>query len=350
MSSHRLATALLLGVVLTAGAEGELRVAERFASGDWRGGAYVDDETGLLSHCAVHAGYGDGQVLILLRSENGFSVALADPRWHLGEGERYEFVMGVDTRWTRRVSGYVPNSHAVRVDLGNDPSAVDAFRRGDVLTVLAEQEALRFALSGSARAIDALERCYARHIVRSARNPFAGSRPADEARVSTPKPAHQAGRLPQAHLSLQDFTALLRAAAEGEGAGGVAEGALSFAHYYYLVGGRTLSLYWEEESGQTDPEVVLERHMTDLQGECKGRVSSGELARDTRGEALLRHGFVSCSDPADPLYVSVAVIQVGPVTQVLATFVVEDEVSSANTLGRRFYELEVGVGERSARL
>ena len=341
------------------GVAADARVAERFASGPWQGAAYLDADTGTFSHCAVYATYEGDQVLVLLRTEEGFSVGLADPAWRLEPGASYELLMGIDARWARHVTGHVPGEQVVRIDFGGDQEPLAAFRDGEALTVVAKAGVFRFALTDSGRALADLERCY------EDRDRIASGTPSTAVQDlpdGTPSPAVQGlpdgslvkerlpARLAQAQLSLAEFTGLAQLAALGPGESGVPEGELGFAHYYFLVPERALALYWEEDASRNDVDAILQRALALWARECQAEVGTGTIAREERVGARIRQGFVRCAQPNVAGYVAVTVIDYGPVAQVLAVAVEVEAHAIADGIARRFYEIELGAGTLSASL
>src|SRR5581483_5151741 len=55
--------------------------------GNWKGGAFTDDNTGAFSHCGATAGYGNGVVLVVgLNANNNWLLGFANPAFHLTKG------------------------------------------------------------------------------------------------------------------------------------------------------------------------------------------------------------------------------------------------------------------------
>ena len=96
MKPH-LATALIC-TIPALGFAAEIPGSE-FSFGNWRGAAYTNDENGEFSHCAVNANYISGQTLLFSVNSNAtVSVGLANPDWHLRDGERFAVRLEVDRR------------------------------------------------------------------------------------------------------------------------------------------------------------------------------------------------------------------------------------------------------------
>src|ERR1700751_5141632 len=56
--------------------------------GNWKGGAFTDDNTGAFSHCAATTAYGNGIILVVgQNASNSWLLSFASPNFHLKQGE-----------------------------------------------------------------------------------------------------------------------------------------------------------------------------------------------------------------------------------------------------------------------
>lgn len=322
----------------------EAKLAERFDAGSWMGSAFVDGGTSRLSHCTVHTQYEGGQALVFVRSDEGFSMAVADPAWKLPTGSRPSVLVGVDDRWSRQLTADVMGERVLRMDLGFDGKAVESFRQGETLMVAAENAAARLSLVGTSQAILDLERCYLRHTRLAAARDAGTVQPASLAPPRTR--AQDYAWAVRARMTLSDFTALLRAAARSDGESGVPDGVLGFASYFFLVPDRTLSLYWETNARQNDVDALLRRQLESWREQCDGPSEVGESPTTPHAQGALRQGHVVCQDSGGAGYATIAVVQHDEVARILLTVAGSDEREAADALTRRFAELLM---EREAR-
>ncbi|MCU0936377.1 MAG: hypothetical protein MUF66_09975 [Gammaproteobacteria bacterium] len=334
----------LLALTGTGEAGAEAKLTERFDAGAWTGSAFVDAGTSRLSHCTVHTQYEGGQALVFVRSDEGFSMAVADPAWELPAGSRPSVLVGVDDRWSRQLTADAMSERVLRMDLGFDGKAVESFRQGETLMVAAEKAAARLSLAGTSQAILDLERCYLRH-TRLAARPDAT--PVQPASLKPPRArAQDYGWGLRARMTLGEFKVLLRAAAGSDGESGVPDGVLGFASYFFLVPDRTLSLYWEIEARRADVDTLLRRQMESWREQCEGPAEVGEVPPDPQARGALRSGHVVCRDPGGAGYATIAVLQHGQVARVLLTVAGSADREAADAVNRRFAELLM---EREAR-
>ena len=55
--------------------------------GNWKGGAFTDDNTGAFSHCAATTTYGNGVILVVGQNASQFMAArLCEPQFPLHQG------------------------------------------------------------------------------------------------------------------------------------------------------------------------------------------------------------------------------------------------------------------------
>src|SRR5215469_7930550 len=58
-----------------------------FHIGQWKGGAFTNDDTGAFSHCSASSIYGNGVILVVgLNAQNSWLLGFASPSFHLTKG------------------------------------------------------------------------------------------------------------------------------------------------------------------------------------------------------------------------------------------------------------------------
>ena len=56
--------------------------------GQWKGGAFTDDNTAAFSHCSASSIYGNGVILVVgLNAQNSWLLGFASPSFHLTQGQ-----------------------------------------------------------------------------------------------------------------------------------------------------------------------------------------------------------------------------------------------------------------------
>ncbi|MGD9743972.1 MAG: hypothetical protein AB7V53_15110 [Dongiaceae bacterium] len=126
----------------------------------WIGGAYrgMEDEV----YCEVSDDYGEGTVLYVGWDDLGFYVLIEDPQnLQLEEFSEFDTEITIDDFYRRTIEAFALDVGLLDLTFGDDPEAVQAFRKGVKLTL--EQWGTWYTLYGLGKAIPALEACYWRH-------------------------------------------------------------------------------------------------------------------------------------------------------------------------------------------
>ncbi len=131
--------------------------------GNWNGGAYTHTQTGEFSHCAASASYKSGITLVFsINRDMTWALGLANDNWKLTEGDTYPVEYRVDSSkaYEGTATAIAPNQ--VKVLLPGDDNLFNRFRRGNMLTVVAANQTMRFSLKQTSRMLSSLFNC-ARH-------------------------------------------------------------------------------------------------------------------------------------------------------------------------------------------
>ena len=134
-----------------------------YSYGNWWGMAYVSEQTGAFSHCAISANYLSGLGLIFSISRDlSVGIGVAGPL-NLVEGQAIPVSLHVDNRppffgQANAISEDFAALHIVDFD-----SAMSAFQRGRTLRLDALGNRFFFDLTGTFRALDATQKCVQRY-------------------------------------------------------------------------------------------------------------------------------------------------------------------------------------------
>src|ERR1700754_3110372 len=75
----------------------EVSANSEFRFGNWSGGAFYNDKSGRLSHCAASAFYVTGDTLIFsLNPQGQFGIGVYNDKWNLRPGDKYPIAISVD--------------------------------------------------------------------------------------------------------------------------------------------------------------------------------------------------------------------------------------------------------------
>ncbi len=131
-----------------------------FAYGNWSGEAFFDDETRAFTHCAVSASYVSGDQLIFSIERNGvIAIGVASPALKLVPGAQFPVSIIVDNRRPYYGTAFAMSEGHASVFIDDLDAALDAFRRGRVLTVEGVSMRGQYYLDGTFHALERLTRC-----------------------------------------------------------------------------------------------------------------------------------------------------------------------------------------------
>ena len=94
--------------------------------GNWKGGAYTNDQTGDFSHCAAGVGYDSGiYFMVTIDQGAGWSLGLHNPKWTLTKNQEFRMALTFDGQRPFNVQGSALSENLIRVPM---PVELDADR------------------------------------------------------------------------------------------------------------------------------------------------------------------------------------------------------------------------------
>jgi hypothetical protein len=143
-----------------------------FESGNWQGVAYAHDVTGEFSHCAISAPYRSGDTLFFgVTRDATVTVGIMGPALGLRDGETFPVILQVDRRRPLQAVATAAGDDFAWLEIEDFSAAMDAFRRGFVLTIFGQGREGQYNLDGTFRALEATRQCAMRYLdYRSPRN------------------------------------------------------------------------------------------------------------------------------------------------------------------------------------
>jgi hypothetical protein len=136
--------------------------ARAWQIGNWSGGAYGNRATGQLNYCQMWVRYKSGIVLWFRQYTNyNLYVGLSHSNWRMNPSSNYTLAFVIDGQLVRRARGVVlaENISRIWLGLGTDRYTRNRLQRGFVLTLVHNSGNYRFKLTGTAAALERLERC-----------------------------------------------------------------------------------------------------------------------------------------------------------------------------------------------
>lgn len=141
----------------------------------WKGGSYNSRTTGNFSHCVVSAKYKRGDRLLLsINRKYIFSLGIADSRWNLRKGSKYDVTLQVDRRQRFFRTAVAVSSRQLVIRINDRATFFKMMRRGRTLWIDANGLNRGYSLRGTRKALNATLRCV-KYKLRYASNDGGGS-------------------------------------------------------------------------------------------------------------------------------------------------------------------------------
>ena len=151
--------------------------------GNWQGGAYTDDKSGVFTHCAAGASYQSGiYFLVLVGAGGNWRLGFSHQSWKLTPGEAFPLTLTFDGQQPFSVYGMPIGAQLVAVDMPPNSSLINQFRKARVMSAFAQGQLFQFNLNQTAQLLPSLVNC----VASIKKNGLAN---AGEFTVALPKPA-----------------------------------------------------------------------------------------------------------------------------------------------------------------
>ena len=278
----------------------------QMTSGNWNGGAYLNNATNSFSYCAMSARYKSG-ILVVFAIDNAreWRVGFTSNQFNFNKGAKYPISYTIDGASSGTMSGIARENNYIIVELPGKSALFDQFRYGTMLAISINGSTHRFKLDGTSRALSMLLDCANKNYEES--KPEARNEPPRLNTPSTPSAAPPSSSTSKSvtandRLDATRFVANLFSSSE-------------FRDYRFMTS--------EELNDKKMPEILRESDvawvapnavgllhifsmtatsiddqinaaMADDAKVCKGRFASGKTAED--GNANFKQLFTICDD------------------------------------------------------
>jgi S1-C subfamily serine protease len=131
--------------------------------GNWKGGAFTNDQSGAFSHCAAGAQYTSGiYFVVMIDGNGGWSLGFAHDQWTLTAGQAFPLTLTFDGQQPFNVHGVPIGDKLVRVPMPSNSSLIAQFRRAKAMTAYTQGRLFQFNLDQTAQLLPVLTNCVAR--------------------------------------------------------------------------------------------------------------------------------------------------------------------------------------------
>ena len=155
--------------------------------GNWKGGAYTNDQSGAFSHCAAGTQYESGiYFVVTINDKAGWTLGFAHEKWTLTTGQAFPIALTFDGQTPFNVHGVPLADKLLQVPMPDNSALIAQFRKAKGMTAYAQGHLFQFKLDQTAQLLPSLVNCVAKV------KQF-GIAAAGDFSVAAPKPAVAAG-------------------------------------------------------------------------------------------------------------------------------------------------------------
>jgi hypothetical protein len=131
--------------------------------GNWKGGAYTDDQTGAFTHCAAGTQYTSGiYFVVTIDNSAGWGLGFAHEKWTLTNGQAFPIALTFDGQTPFNVHGVPVGDKLVRVPMPTNSSLIAQFRKAKAMTAYTQGQLFQFNLDQTAQLLPVLANCVAK--------------------------------------------------------------------------------------------------------------------------------------------------------------------------------------------
>jgi S1-C subfamily serine protease len=150
--------ALLFGLVFVSsnadarGPYGSVKV------GNWKGGAFTSDTTGEFISCSAASPYKSGiTVIVMVGANMSWRLGFSSDNWKLVKN--FPLILTFDGQQPFNVSAVVLGKNLAAVEMPDNSTLINQFRKSKTMTVFAEGQLFQFDMSGTATLLPTLVNC-----------------------------------------------------------------------------------------------------------------------------------------------------------------------------------------------
>jgi len=153
----------LIGFILTNWSATARGPYGNISVGNWKGGAYTNDQTGAFSHCAAGTPYVSGIFFVVSVSQSSeWSLGFAHEKWALTTGQAFPIDLTFDGQAPFSVHGVPISDKMVVVSMPKNSSLIAQFRKANAMTAFTQGQLFQFKLDQTAHLLPTLANCVAK--------------------------------------------------------------------------------------------------------------------------------------------------------------------------------------------
>jgi hypothetical protein len=130
--------------------------------GNWKGGAFTNDQTGMFSHCVAGANYDSGiYFMVMIDQGSGWSLGFQHPKWSFANSQSFPIALTFDGQSPFYVQGVAVGASLVKVPMPTDSALIAQFRKAKAMTAFTQGQLFQFKLVQTALLLPTLANCVA---------------------------------------------------------------------------------------------------------------------------------------------------------------------------------------------
>src|ERR1700730_8110495 len=130
--------------------------------GNWKGGAFTSDQTGVFTHCVAGASYDSGiYFMVMIDLAAGWSLGFQHPKWSFTGNQAFPIALTFDGQSPFNVQGVAVGENLLRVPMPTDSALIAQFRKAKIMTAFTQGQLFQFKLDRTAVLLPTLANCVA---------------------------------------------------------------------------------------------------------------------------------------------------------------------------------------------
>jgi hypothetical protein len=130
--------------------------------GNWKGGAFTNDQTGAFTHCVAGASYDSGiYFMVMIDQAAAWSLGFQNPKWSFKTDDAFPIALTFDGQSPFNVQGVGVSENLMRVPMPTDSALIAQFRKAKVMTAFTHGHLFQFKLDSTAVLLPTLANCVA---------------------------------------------------------------------------------------------------------------------------------------------------------------------------------------------
>ncbi len=131
--------------------------------GNWKGGAYTNDQSGAFTHCAAGAQYASGiYFAVTIDNKAAWNLGFAHEKWALTVGQAFPIVLTFDGQTPFNLHGVPLGDKLIQVPMPDNSALIAQFRKAKTMTAFTQGQLFQFKLDQTAQLLPTLANCVAK--------------------------------------------------------------------------------------------------------------------------------------------------------------------------------------------